>query len=511
MVRQALGAGARAYVVKSAMSTDLVSALRALQANKDSESPIVFGSAQNNLDVQEVLQRSAAFEKELRDTTERWRLAQEVAHVGTFEWNIQSGSVKWTKELERIYGLVPGTFAGMQAAWERLIHPQDRDEILRKTAESLKSGHFEGEWRIIWPDGSVRWILGRGSVVQDEARKPRRMVGVNIDITDRKRAEEQLALHAERQGAMFRFVEALNRANSFADTYAAALDGIFSGLKCSRAAILLYDQLGAIQSVSWRGVSKAVRVEAQSHSLWQADAGSSKPMYVERLATSAVRDSTKALLQKEGIEAFSIIPISSRGKLIGKFIVCYDEPHAFNAQEVEFSHGIAHELALGIHRRAAEEALAEKASLLDLSSDAILVRDPEDRIVYWNSAATEMYGYTREQAIGRVTHDILATQFPEPLDEIKKKLRADGRWSGQLLHKRGDGSQVAVSSRWCLAIDEKGNLKSILETNRDVTAELALGKVTRKLAEREIAPQVTNLVKTRPKSRAAAAAIASQK
>ena len=79
--------------------------------------------------------------------------------------------------------------------------------------------------------------------------------------------------------------------------------------------------------------------------------------------------------------------------------------------------------------------------------------------------------------MGCVTHELFATQFPEPFEQIKQKLHSSGRWSGELTHTRKDGSKLSVSSRWCLARDNSGELRSILETNRDITAELTLRKL----------------------------------
>src|SRR5207237_4837431 len=91
---------------------------------------------------------------ELQRSEERLRLAQQVARVGTFEWNWQTGVNTWTPELEAIYGLKPGEFSGKEDAWEKLIHPEDRQEALLQTQHALKTGKFEAEWRVIWPDGT---------------------------------------------------------------------------------------------------------------------------------------------------------------------------------------------------------------------------------------------------------------------------------------------------------------------------------------------------------------------
>jgi PAS domain S-box-containing protein len=120
-------------------------------------------------------------------------------------------------------------------------------------------------------------------------------------------------------------------------------------------------------------------------------------------------------------------------------------------------------------RKQAERALEEQARLLNLTTDAVFVRDAADRVTYWNKAASELYGYMPEEALGRVTHELLRTEFPSPLENIKAQLCRDGRWSGELLHKRKDDTQVIVASRWVLDQDAYGNPRIVLETNSDIT------------------------------------------
>ncbi len=131
-------------------------------------------------------------EQALREGEERLRLAQHVAHVGTFEWNIRTGVNTWTPELEAMYGLPPGGFPGREDAWEQLVHPEDRPEVLRRVEEAMEKGGFEGEWRVVWPDGTVHWLHGRAFVFKDESGKPLKLIGVNIDITERKQMEAEL-------------------------------------------------------------------------------------------------------------------------------------------------------------------------------------------------------------------------------------------------------------------------------------------------------------------------------
>src|SRR6476659_1039617 len=116
-----------------------------------------------------------------------------------------------------------------------------------------------------------------------------------------------------------------------------------------------------------------------------------------------------------------------------------------------------------------ERRLAEQTRLLDLSNEPILVRDARDRITYWNDGARELYGYSREEALGKVTHKLLHTVHSQSLTDIRKKLERDNRWRGELTHTCKDGTKVIVISRWSLDRDAKGKPSSILETNIEIT------------------------------------------
>lgn len=130
------------------------------------------------------------------------------------------------------------------------------------------------------------------------------------------------------------------------------------------------------------------------------------------------------------------------------------------------SHAIT---ALVRHTRRLGEAQREQARLLDLTHDTILVTDMTRVISYWNRGAEELYGWKREEAIGKVAHQLLQTIFPVALDDINEQLSRTGRWEGELVHTKRDGSKVVVASRWSLQRSESGRPLATLVTNNDIS------------------------------------------
>jgi len=106
-----------------------------------------------------------------------------------------------------------------------------------------------------------------------------------------------------------------------------------------------------------------------------------------------------------------------------------------------------------------------------------------DVITYWNRGARELYGWTAEDAVGRRTHDLLQTIFPAPLEEMNAELLRSGRWEGDLIHTKRDGTKLIVGSRWALQRNAQGQPAAILETNNDVTGRKRAEEEIRKLNE----------------------------
>ena len=117
-----------------------------------------------------------------------------------------------------------------------------------------------------------------------------------------------------------------------------------------------------------------------------------------------------------------------------------------------------------------ESAEAEHRQALLLELTPVLMRDPEDRIIFWNRAAEVLYGFTGDQALGRLSHELLDTKFPLPLAQIMSRLHAGMPWEGELQITRSDGTRITVASEWIAYLDDRGVLEAIIEVNTEITA-----------------------------------------
>jgi PAS domain S-box-containing protein len=133
------------------------------------------------------------------------------------------------------------------------------------------------------------------------------------------------------------------------------------------------------------------------------------------------------------------------------------------------------------------QAHREQARLLDLTRDSILVRNLENVITYWNRGGEELYGWKEEEAVGKVAHQLLQTVFPAPLERITEELFRSGRWEGELLHIRRDGTRVTVSSRWSVQRGDEGQPIGTLETNNDITERKRVEDTLRRVQETYLA------------------------
>jgi len=148
----------------------------------------------NNQQLQLKIRALVQAQKALRSSEERLRLALDVARMGIWDWNIQSNQVTWSHNYEILFGLTPGTFGETYEAFLEYVHPQDRQLVAEAITSCFEQKVFYShEFRVVWSDGSVHWMAAAGQVFYDETGTTAvRIIGITIDITQRKQAAEQV-------------------------------------------------------------------------------------------------------------------------------------------------------------------------------------------------------------------------------------------------------------------------------------------------------------------------------
>jgi PAS domain S-box-containing protein len=356
--------------------------------------------------VRDITDRKMA-EEALRSSEERLRLAQQAARIGTFEWNIQTGVNTWTPELEAMYGLSPGGFGGTQTAFENLVHPDDRTRVIELDNWALKTGKpTTGEWRVVWADGNVHWIAGRWQVYMDEAGQPSRMVGINVDITDRKRAEQELSEANER----LRLALEAGSAGGWDYDLETGKNAWFGTAHAQLG--MTPDETSGSRKEFWDRIHEDDRQRVE-HALQVAK--EKREEYAEDVRV-VWRDGTTHWLR-------------SRGRFQ------YDENG-----EAKRSLGISLDIT---ERKMAEDRLREYEEAVEGAEDMIGVIDRQYRYLLANRQYLKMRNLTREQVVGHLVTEVLNKETFET--DIKPKL--DECFQGKVVRYETKFSYPTVGER----------------------------------------------------------------
>ncbi|HSL10898.1 MAG TPA: SpoIIE family protein phosphatase [Actinomycetota bacterium] len=194
--------------------------------------------------------------------------------------------------------------------------------------------------------------------------------------------------------ALWRLTDAVARAGSVPEIVPVALDAVDGTVAPDRSAILLFDADGVMRFEGWRGLSDHYRAAVDGHSPWQPDTPDPQPVLIEDPATEPTLAALLPTIEAEGIRSLAFVPLATRGRVLGKFMLYYDAPHRFTADEILVAEAIASHVAFAIDRREVELDLERSRQLLDVITrgltDGITVQDRTGALVYANEAAARM-------------------------------------------------------------------------------------------------------------------------
>lgn len=301
------------------------------------------------------------------------------------------------------------------------------------------------------------------------------------------------ARRAHEQTALFRFTDRLFRSRTLDEVYEAALDAICDALVTSRASILRFDSEGTMRFVAWRGLSDEYRAAVNGHSPWKRRDRDAQPIFVEDIARSGEARELIATITREGIQSLAFIPLAGSDELIGKFMVYYDVPRVFSDQERAIAVTIARQLGFAIERQIAEVASHRLTALIDSSDDAIIAKDLHGIITDWNPGAERIFGYRREEVVGKSIMLLIPESRQDEEPAILERIRAGERIEHyETIRQRKDGTLIDISLTVSPIKDASGQIIGASKIARDI-AELRQAQEQQLLLLREMNHRVKNV------------------
>lgn len=288
--------------------------------------------------------------------------------------------------------------------------------------------------------------------------------------TDGSGANQGLARQAREQSTLFRFTDRLFRARTLVAIYDAAIDAICDALATSRASILRFDSAGTMRFVAWRGLSDEYRAAVDGHSPWQRQDRDAEPIFVNDIRLSGEAASLIETITDEGIYALAFIPLAGSEELAGKFMVYYDTPRVFTDHERDVALIIARQLGFAIERHISDASARRLTALVESSEDAIVAKDLNGVITDWNRGAELLFGYRREEIIGKSIMLLIPEDRQDEEPTILERIRAGVRIEHyETIRRCRDGRLVDISLTISPIKDATGRIVGASKIAHDIS------------------------------------------
>jgi PAS domain S-box-containing protein len=419
--------------------------------------------------------------EELRRSERRYRTLFDLVPVAVYTCDAKGLILEFNQRAAELWGREPRTnnprekFCGSF----KIFHPDGRtmphkDCPMARVLRGEKVPACDREILVEREDGNRRSVVVNPTALKNDRGKIIGAINCLYDNTERKLSEQSLAEAAQQRDALYRFVARRQEATSVEDIYAAALEVVLSTLHCDRAAILLYDAASVMRFVVWHRLSQRYRRAVEGQVPWKHGSRKPRPVAMDNIDLADISRSLRATIRSEGIQAVAFIPLIAEGKLIGKVMVYYDEPHQFGSKELNLALNIATQLALGIERKRAEAALRESEELhrafVNQTEVGMARSDLKGRLVFVNKKLCEILGYEESELIGRKISDLTHQENLKETGKLFRRLINRGAvYHIEKRFIRKDGSLVWVKVSASPVRDAHGKTRAAVAVIRDIS------------------------------------------
>jgi signal transduction histidine kinase len=336
----------------------------------------------------ELKETEARAESAARKCERLLRQAEALSHTGSWELDLLTGEIFNTDENLRLWFSDDRSKEKRFEDYTEAVHADDRPRVAQRHQQLLNRDQpRDAEFRIVWPDGSVHWNLGRAIVVRDESGKPVRMYGTNMDVTERKRAEEELARRERQQAAIAQLSLSALRPQGLQPLFDEAVELVSKTLRLEHCMVMeAQPEEGVLRFRAGagplkEGVLARVTVSMAPGFMGWFSIKAESPVVIADLP-SETRFAPCEILINHGVKSGINVPISGRERPFGVLGAHSTQSRSFSPDEVNFVWAMANVLATSIEQTRATSELAEKREQLQaLSRKLIEAQETERRAV----------------------------------------------------------------------------------------------------------------------------------